>query len=144
MSKQRALRFASLDEVEALPHAHMHAAQYGGRQEWPRLLENQVLPVVLEALRKHPRVAWAYRMNVGGARYPDHNGTPQWVQYGFPGMSDIFGQLKRTGQLIAVEVKRPGEHPTPNQQAFLDCVRSAGGIAFCARNVDDVFKHIAL
>jgi hypothetical protein len=89
----------------------------------------------------HPRVAGAHRMNAGVARLPGRGGTEQLVRFAFKGCSDIVGQL-RTGEFLAVECKRSGEHPRPYQQAFLDRVRQAGGVAFVARSVRDVIDAL--
>lgn len=41
-------------------------------------------------------------------------------------------------RFLAIEVKRPGEKPTPDQAAFLEAVQAAGGIGIVATCVDDV------
>ena len=61
----------------------------------------------------------------------------RFVQFAFPGCSDILGQL-RTGHFLAVEVKRPRTGPTDDQAAFLAQVNAAGGLGLVARSVDDV------
>lgn len=48
----------------------------------------------------------------------------------------------RDGRRLEVEVKRPGENATDEQQKFLDAVRGAGGVAFVARCVEDVFAAL--
>lgn len=59
-----------------------------------------------------------------------------------PGIADILGCYK--GRFLAIEVKRNGKEPTELQQAFLDAVKEAGGIAFVARSVDDVIAALGL
>lgn len=100
-------------------------------------LEAAVLKAVIRALALHPRVAWAHRMNVGAFRDAD-----RFVRVGFKGCSDIIGQTT-DGRFLAVEVKRPGGKPTPDQTDFIDRVNSAGGVAFVARSVDDVYEGLA-
>lgn len=58
---------------------------------------------------------------------------------GLPGMSDLIGWTERDGQAVftAVEVKSDRGRVTPEQQNFIDAVRSAGGIAGVARSVED-------
>ncbi|MDE2022406.1 MAG: VRR-NUC domain-containing protein, partial [Patescibacteria group bacterium] len=96
-------------------------------------LERDVLAAVLAALRLHPKVALAYRMNTGGMQ--DAHGNH--VRFGFPGSPDIHGMLKN-GRALYVECKRRDTKPTPDQQAFLDRVNRHGGLAFVARSIDDV------
>lgn len=65
---------------------------------------------------------------------------------GVKGISDIIGivtpsaetRLGQPGSLVAVEVKRPGERPSPHQEGFLEAIRQCGGIAFVAHSVEDV------
>jgi hypothetical protein len=96
--------------------------------------EGTVIHVVLAALRLHPRVAWAARMNTGS--YKDGE---RFIRYGFPGLSDIIGQTK-DGRFLAVECKAPGGgNATEQQAAFLRTVAGNGGVAILARCVGDVF-----
>jgi hypothetical protein len=101
-----------------------------------RPLERDVLAGVLEALKHHPRVAWAHRMNVLAQKIDD-----RFVKAGFKGLSDIIGQM-RDGRFLAVEVKRPGGQPTQAQIEFLGLVDRSGGVAFVARSVDDVMRAL--
>lgn len=48
---------------------------------------------------------------------------------------DMVGQ--RYAVFCAVEVKRPGEKPTPEQRAFLAAVQDAGGLAGVATSVEE-------
>ena len=67
-------------------------------------------------MQKKGFFVWLYRLYIG-----------QREQKG-KGVSDIIGQL-RDGRFFAIEVKRPGEKPTPEQSEFLSLVNDAGGIA---------------
>ena len=127
----------ALDIVDASQAVHR-------KRERQRALERPILYAVLRGLRAHPCVAWAVRMNSGVARMAEGGNAERSrvVQFAFAGCADILGQL-RDGRLLAVEVKREGEHPTPEQAAFLHTVLSHGGIAFVARNTDDVIDAIA-
>jgi hypothetical protein len=109
----------------------------------PKLLESDVLPAVLAALRLHPKVAFVWRQNAGVMDIDGRN-----VRFAFKGCSDILGMLKprpgeRVGAFLACEVKRPGGMPTPDQARFLALVESNGGVAFVARRVDDVMAALA-
>ena len=106
----------------------------------PEPKEADVLRAVLTALAMHPRVAWSQRMNSGAAWLPGRGGK-QLVRFGFPGCPDVLGQL-RDGRTLACEVKRPSGHATPEQVAFLRCVRDNGGLALVARSVDDVLEAL--
>lgn len=78
----------------------------------------------------------------------------RWVRYGVanPGGSDLVGwtpcvvTANMLGHTIAVftaiEVKTPTGRPSKEQLAFLEAVRSAGGIAVLARSIDDVQEGV--
>ena len=83
---------------------------------------------------------WVARMNSGMFKVGEP-GNERWVRAAFKGCSDILGQL-RDGRLLAVECKRNGEQPTPDQQAFLLHVAAHAGVAFVARSIDDVMAGI--
>lgn len=99
--------------------------------------ERDILSAVLDATKTHPRVAWAERMN-SGAYSP---GGGRYLRFGFPGLSDILGQLK-DGRLLAIEVKRAGKQPTNVQIEFMGRVARWHGVAFVARSVDDAIAGI--
>lgn len=61
----------------------------------------------------------------------------RFVRFSQPGMADLWGVDRRTGRHIEVEVKRPGEKPTPLQAAWLEAMRKAGAVAFWCDSVDD-------
>ena len=91
---------------------------------------------VLKALRAHPAVCWCERMNSGAARVGN-----RFIRFGWPGCSDVIGQL-RDGRFLAVECKAPEGRVRPEQQVFIDRVRSGGGVAFVAKNCLDVFDAL--
>ena len=103
----------------------------------PEPREAQVLRAVLQVLAHHPRVAWAHRMQSGAGRLVRKGGASQFLRFGFPGCPDVLGQL-RTGQVLAVECKRPSGKTTDEQAAFLRLVADHGGVALVARSADDV------
>jgi Holliday junction resolvase len=80
--------------------------------------------------------AVAVRINSGvsrtGGRFVRFNSLP--------GCPDVLACV--AGRFVAVEVKRPGERPTAQQQHAIDSINRAGGLAFVARSVGDV--HAAL
>lgn len=64
------------------------------------------------------------------------------MHFGKVGSADIIGIIKPTGRLLAIEVKKAGGKVSPEQQAFLDTVRDAGGLAIIAYSVDDVRREL--
>lgn len=98
--------------------------------------ESAVLKAVLAALRVHPRVAWAARINAGRFQVDG-----RWIQASFKGCADILGQLTN-GILFACECKSDTGKTTEDQAAFLKVVADNYGISFVARSVDDVMLNI--
>ncbi len=98
--------------------------------------EAAALVEVLRALRTHPAVAWAERQNSGAVRVGG-----RFVRFGWVGCPDVLGQLK-DGRLLGVEVKAAKGRTSPEQVAFLDRIRAAGGMAFIARDLGDVVREL--
>lgn len=98
--------------------------------------EAAALVEVLKVLRNHPAVAWCERQNTGAAKVGG-----RFIRFGWRGCSDVIGQLK-DGRLLAVECKAPKGRLRPEQDEFLSLVRRFGGVAFMARNANDVFSEI--
>ena len=98
--------------------------------------EAAALVEVLKALNAHPAVSWCERMNSGATRI-----GARFVHFGFKGCPDVLGQL-RDGRLLGVEVKGPAGRLRPEQAIFLERVRSAGGVAFIARDCRDVRREL--
>ena len=82
-----------------------------------------------------------------------HKGKERMVRTGRRGVSDIVGwhrywatcqgglampSCEGVARFLAIEVKTAKTYPTAEQQAFLDQVKAAGGIAIVARSVYDV------
>jgi hypothetical protein len=113
----------------------------------PEPPEAAVQDAVLRFLALDKRVAWAHRFNTGAMRIPNPPGPDgrsrghRFVQFAFPGCSDVLGQLV-SGHFLAVEVKRPSTKPTPDQAAFLALVAQHGGLAVVARSIDDVARAL--
>ena len=60
------------------------------------------------------------------------HGSP-YSRRGLPDISIIYKAIP-----IEVEVKRPGEHPTPLQKAIMAKLRAAGATVFVATSVEQV------
>lgn len=126
--------------------------------------EGEIVTAILGYLKTRRDVV-AWRVNSGMAMMPGRGGKPMPVRFGgMKGMSDVIGWRKyddvdggasacvpplyhgceasHIARFLAIEVKRPGQKPTPEQQAFLDLVKAHGGIAFVARSIDDVMKEL--
>ena len=71
-----------------------------------------------------------WRRNVGGMA-GEHNGARRFVRFGSPGQSDLWG-IDRTGRHWEIEVKRPGNTPTPKQLAWLKDMTARGCVAYWA------------
>lgn len=98
--------------------------------------EAAALSEVLKALRAHPAVVWCERMNSGAAKIGN-----RFIRFGFTGCPDVLGQL-RDGRLLGVEVKSHNGKLSTQQSVFIERIKSAGGVAFLARNCNDVFKNL--
>ena len=117
----------------------MAADLFGLEQTQPRKNERKeaaALVEVLQALRAHAAVAWCERMNSGAVRM-----GARFVRFGWPGCPDVLGQLK-DGRLLGVEVKGPTGKLRPAQTVFLERIRSAGGVAFMARDCRDMLREL--
>jgi len=73
-------------------------------------------------------------------------GVFHWKQYqtlgSTPGVPDIIGIWQ--GRMLGIEVKTAKGKLSVQQQRFLDAIRREGGIAFCARSVDDVIEGLGV
>lgn len=98
--------------------------------------EPAALMEVLKAIRTHPAVAWAERMNTGAAKVGN-----RYIRFGWPGCPYVLGQLK-DGRLLGVEVKAQAGRLRPEQSLFLERIRCAGGVAFVARDCRDVLRTL--
>jgi hypothetical protein len=117
----------------------MNADLFGLEQSTPRSYsrpEAAALVEVLKALKAHPAVEWAERMNSGAAMVQG-----RYIRFGFKGCPDVLGQLK-DGRFLAVEVKAPAGRLRPEQALFLERIRCAGGVAFVARDCRDVLHRL--
>jgi hypothetical protein len=55
-----------------------------------------------------------------------------------PGISDILGFNRKTGIIVACEIKAGRDKISPDQEVFLNSVKRAGGHAIIIRTVDDI------
>jgi Holliday junction resolvase len=59
-----------------------------------------------------------------------------------PGVPDIIGIYD--GKFLGIEIKGERGKVSVKQQDFIDCINQHGGIAFIARSVDDVARHLGI
>lgn len=100
--------------------------------------ESDIQSDIMIALGEHPLVAWCYVTTTGtfkglkgGAKY----------KIGIPGMPDIMGQLVN-GSVLGIEVKKPGEKPTKEQNDFLIMIANNYGVSGWADCVNDAINII--
>ena len=55
-----------------------------------------------------------------------------------PGISDIIGYHKKTGVILACEIKTGADKLSPYQIRFLQSIKTAGGFSFVVRTVSDL------
>ncbi len=82
----------------------------------------------------------AVRRNTGQGQYANADGSTRVVPFGEKGDPDIAGDLD--GRRFALEVKREGKRPTPEQYGRLDAINEAGGVAFWVDNAEILFTII--
>jgi hypothetical protein len=110
--------------------------------------ESDVLAACLQYLALKGVYAW--RQNQGAIPLKA-GGYRKFV--GLRGVADILGILSqqvtvagegkvRFGNLLAVEVKRPGEKPRPDQSAFLARVNELGGVGVCVHSVRELEERL--
>jgi hypothetical protein len=105
--------------------------------------EAEVQNAILQYLRVHPKVAFAIRINSGGA-IETYNGVERYISYhSQKGLSDIFGVMKG-GKAYFLEVKSKTGRLSPDQDAFLVKALDAGALAGCVRSIEDVEKVLQL
>lgn len=76
---------------------------------------------------------FCWRNNVGCAKIGN-----RFMRFGLKGSSDILG-IMPDGRFLAVECKREkGGKLSEEQSAFLDAIRSRGGLAICANSVHEL------
>ena len=112
--------------------------------------ESDTVRAILDYLALRGIFAW--RQNSRVVMLPGRGGKDRpYRMGGMKGMADIIGIVPCTahgihcpcpgGKFLGIEVKQPGNKPTPEQLAFLQAVVKAGGFAFVAHSVADVQAH---
>lgn len=119
-----------------------------------RPLERDIQADIREALGLEPGLV-LWRNSVGETTEWDaRTHTRRTIRYGLAvGSADLVGILTvratlggyevDLGRLFALEVKRPGEYPTPDQRRWASLVRSLAGFVATVRSVDDARGAVA-
>lgn len=92
--------------------------------------EGELVKAALDYLQLRGVYAWR---NNTGAYKPE--GSDRYVRYGYRGSSDILG-VTMDGRIVCVECKAQFGTVSTYQRAFLDEVRTRGGIALVVRPAD--------
>lgn len=107
----------------------------------PNPREKDIQAACLQWLNLQPH-CFAWRVN-SGAIVGMHNGRRRFVRFNSAaGCSDIIGLIE--GCFFAVEVKRPGERPTVDQQTFQAQVDAAHGLALVVTSLDELIAAFKL
>lgn len=83
-----------------------------------------------------------WRNNVGVATHFDKRANREVrVRYGLAnGSADLIGCVD--GVFVGLEVKQPGEYPTPEQRLWAELVRSKGGFVETVRSVPEALAAV--
>jgi len=95
----------------------------------PDALERELHIAVTDHIRWaiRPDVIWFHPAN--GELRSDSTGALLKRMGVRPGVSDLLFAAPPRARLHALELKRRGKRPTPEQTAFLDAVRAIGGLS---------------
>ncbi len=114
------------------------------------MLESDIQKLIMLAVAKQGHVlfrnntaqGWAGKSaNAGRGTVVIENPRPLYAGL-CKGSSDLIGWTS-CGLFLAVEVKRPGQKPTPEQANFAAQVNKAGGIAIVATSDKEATDQIA-
>lgn len=88
------------------------------------------------------RGVYLIRINSGVARVEGQGGKDRYVKGAPAGTSDRLGHLPN-GRFLAIEYKRPGEWPTPEQIEYLRDRNLGGAVAFWVDGVDVLDRYLS-
>lgn len=100
------------------------------------MTEKDIQTDIMNMLWTHPRVAHCWVTTTGTMK----SSRGKFYKIGYPGISDIIGQMKGSGKLLAIEVKTDIGKLSDEQAEFLDIVTKAGGVAGVARSVPEAIE----
>jgi len=99
--------------------------------------EQNIQKSIIDYLRLKKYVVFKHNSTQFGVR----NGERFAFTNGTKGISDIIACSPRGG-FVAIEVKKPGGKPTPEQIDFLERVSKNMGIGILAHSIDDVIGKV--
>lgn len=97
--------------------------------------EQDIQNAILDWLRMHG--AWAERINSGTQVITGQNGKQRIFRGARKGTADILACWPG-GLFCAIEVKKPGNTTSPEQDLFLQQINDCGGLAVVAYSTEDV------
>ena len=92
------------------------------------------------AMRQSNWSGVVWRQNTGRAMLTGRGGEERPVAFGIPGQSDIAG-IMRGGRTLAIECKKPGGKVSPDQAAYLEIVRTLGGVGLLSHGAEDILAR---
>ena len=104
-----------------------------------KLSESNIQNMILDYLNQ--KGIFSFRVNTTGT-YDSQRGVYRSLgKFQLKGTSDIIGCLP-DGKMLAIEVKSETGRLSPEQKAFIDKIKKQGGIAFVAKNLQDVEREL--
>jgi len=108
-----------------------------------KLSETALTKQILQHLAWQRNVM-VWRQNTGAAKYSYTNKAgitkDRFVEYGFPGISDIIGMCD--GRFLAIEVKVGKNDQSLQQKEFERSVKAHGGLFILAYSLEDVVNAL--
>lgn len=96
--------------------------------------EQEIQKTIIDYLKLKKYVTFKHR-NVGIFKQKTGSYIP--LSFGEKGISDVIACSPK-GTFVAVEVKKKGGKPSPDQLDFLERIKANGGIGILAYSLDDV------
>lgn len=128
------------DQYQALMNKPRGPAKVRFNSPSGKITEAEVQTQIIDWLCLKQIFNW--RQNTMGVYMgQDENGNGRFRKAPATGISDICGVLPN-GKFLAIECKRPGGKPSPEQIEFIDNVNGNGGVGFVADNLDIVIEKI--
>ena len=93
--------------------------------------ERDLIRDVLTMLQQRGIFAW--RNNTGAVKQ-----SSRFIRFGVKGSADIIGILPPEGKFLAIECKGKRGKPTEEQLAFIEQIKTNGGVAGVCWTLEDV------
>lgn len=99
------------------------------------MAESDIQRTIIDYLKKKKHFFWR---NNSGAMVSEYKGRRSFVRFGAPGSPDIC--IVKDGYFIGLEVKQKGGKQTPDQKAWEQNCKAAGGEYYVVRSLDEVIE----